>query len=119
MIEQWTALWYFAFFVDVSLGSLSFYMVLSRLITPRYTGLAWYMGWWSFVDAIGLALNAVMGTDYFWSYHQTGIITDTAINLGLIIYVLSVINDNWAMNEADWDKVYKIRKDAKVRELSK
>lgn len=114
-----TILWYFAFFVDVLLGCLSFYMVLSRLVTPQYEALCWYMGWWSFADAIALALNSIMGTDYFWSYHQSGIVSDTAINIGLIVYVLRVIYDNWAMKECDWQAVDEIRRQAKIRELSK
>lgn len=119
MIENIPALWFIAFFIDVVLGCLSFYLVFGRIVRKRYEGLAWYMGWWAFVDAIALVINAVMGVHYFWSYHQVGIITDTAINLGLIIYVARVIRDNWALNDEDWDKINRIRKDAKIRELSK
>lgn len=118
MIESLTALWFFAFFIDTLLGCLSFYMVLSKLVTVRYEALCWYMGWWSFADAIALMLNGIMGTDYFWSYHQSGIISDTAINIGLIVYVSRVIYDNWAMTDADWVKIDEIRRQSKIRALS-
>ena len=119
MIESLSPLWFIAFFVDVFLGSLAFYFVSTRIITEKYKGVGWWMGWWSFADAIALMLNATMGTDYFWSYHQTGIISDTAINIGLIIFLVSWYLDNWALNDDDWQKIYKIRKEAKIRELSK
>lgn len=119
MIEHMTIFWYLAFFVDVLLGCLSFYMVLKGMVRPQYEALCWYMGWWSFADAIALALNSIMGIHYFWSYHQSGIISDTAINIGLVVYVVRVIMDNWAMKDEDWKKVEQIRKQAQIRELSK
>ena len=119
MIESFTPLWFLAFATDVVLGCLCFYYVISRVITEKYQGLGWWMGWWAFADAIALMLNATMGTDYFWSYHQTGIIGDTAINLGLIVFLLTFLSDNWALDDDDWQKIYKIRKEAKIRELSK
>lgn len=119
MIEGFAILWYLAFFVDVSLGCLAFYLVISKMVSPHYMAICWYMGWWAFADAIALALNSIMGTDYFWSYHQSGIVTDTAVNIGLVVYISKVIVDNWAMTDADWAKVDEIRRLAKIRELSK
>lgn len=105
--------------VNVALGSISFYLVTKKIITARYENIGWWVGWWSYVDAIALTLNAYMGTDYFWSYHQTGIIGDTAINLGLIAFLLYFWWDNWALDDTDWAKIREIRKLAKVREISK
>lgn len=119
MIESLQILWFFAFAIDLILGCLAFYILNKNMITLRYEGIAWYMGWWSFVDAFALALNAIMGTNYFWSYHQVGIVTDTAINLGLIVFVISKMRDNWALNADDWAKIQEIEKQAKIRELSK
>lgn len=119
MIEQLTPLWFIAFFVDITLGTIAFYFVSTKVITDTYTGVGWWMGWWAYADAIALTLNATMGTDYFWSYHQTGIIGDTAINIGLIFFLTKWYIGNWALNDDDWQKIYKIRKEAKIRELSK
>ena len=119
MIEQLTPLWFVAFLIDVILGIIAFYFVISKVITDRYTGVGWWMGWWAFADAISLVINATMGTDYFWSYHQMGIVGDTAINAGLIFFLVIWYKNNWALNEEDWEKIYKIRKDAIIREVSK
>jgi len=118
-IEKMQVFWFLSFTIDLILGCMSFYILTKRMIVHKYEGLAWYMGWWAFVDAFAIALNATMGTDYFWSYHQTGIISDTAINLGLIIYVGYKMYDNWALNGDDWSKIEQIQKQAKIRELSK
>jgi len=119
MIEHLTILWYLAFLVDVVLGCLTFYMVLTKMVNSRYIAICWYMGWWAFADAIALALNGIMGTNYFWSYHQSGIVTDTAVNMGLVVYIARVIMDNWGMTDADWVKIDEIRRQAKIRKLSK
>lgn len=71
------------------------------------------------MDAIALVMNATMGMDNFWSYHQVGIVIDTAINAGLLTYIVKAFLANWAMNDDDWKKVDKISGDAKVRELQK
>lgn len=119
MIESLTPLWFIAFLVDVILGCMAFYFVMGRVIVKKFIGVGWFIGWWSFADAIALVLNATMGTDYFWSYHQTGIISDTAINIGLIYFLALSYKQNWALNAEDWLKINQIRKDAKIREMSK
>lgn len=119
MIEHFTPLWFVAFMVNVTLGCICFYYITKKYITEQYQGLGWWMGWWAFVDAISLVLNATMGVNYFWSYHQTGIISDTAINIGLVWFLVKWLLDNWPLNDEDWQKIYKIRKEAKIRELSK
>lgn len=119
MTESFTPLWFVAFFVDVILGCLAFYFVNTKIITEKYCGVGWWMGWWAFADAIALILNATMGTDYFWSYHQNGIVSDTAINMGLVYFLVMWYKDNWALNDNDWAKIKEIRKQAKVREISK
>lgn len=119
MIESMTPLWFMAFTTDMALGCLSFYLVARKALTHRYEGIGWWMGWWAFADAIGLVLNATMGTDYFFSYHQTGILTDTAINLALVTFLIMWYQDNWALNDNDWLKINQIKKEAKIRELSK
>lgn len=119
MIEKIPFLWFFAFAVNITLGTISFYIVASKKIKTQYQALGWWCGWWAYLGAFSLALNASMGTDYFWSYHQTGIITDTAINLALIVYILKITQQNWALNDEDWQKIEEIRKQAKIREISK
>jgi len=89
------------------------------MVTYRYAGLCWFMGWWSFADSISLMLNSYMGTDYFFSYHQMGIVSDTAINLAMIVFLMRFMNDNWGMTEEDWQKIYQVRVDAKIRKLQK
>lgn len=118
-IESFQPLWFLAFFIDVILGCMAFYLVQSKMITERYKGISWWMGWWSFADAISLVLNAYMGTDYFFSYHQTGIISDTAINIALIVFLYRYMADNWGLTDDDWDEIRKIRTQAKIRKLQK
>ena len=118
-IESFQPLWYLAFFVDVILGCMAFYLVQSGMSTERYLGVGWWVGWWSFADAISLILNGYMGTDYFFSYHQMGIVTDTAINCSLIYFLARYMLDNWGLTAEDWVQIRKIREDAKIRKLQK
>lgn len=117
-IEAFAPMWFIAFTSDFALGCICFYLVFTKMITDKFRALGWWVGWWSFAGAFAIVLNAYMGTDYFWSYHQTGIVTDTATNIGLIGYLAWFMKNNWAMTDTDWEKVYKIRDDAKIRELS-
>ena len=119
MIESVTPLWFIAFTTDMILGCFSFYLVAKKTLTPKYEGIGWWMGWWSFANAIALMLNATMWIHYFWSYHQIGILTDTAINMALVLFLVIWHQDNWALNDEDWQKINKIRQLAKIRELSK
>lgn len=119
MIEQAPILWFASFFIDVLLGSLCFYIIMAKPIRSGFDGLFWWFGWWAFVDAFAIVLNATMGVHYFWSYHQSGIVIDTAINSGLLLYVVKALRSNWALSRDDWAKIEQIAKDAKIRELSK
>lgn len=118
-IEQVPAMWFIAFTIDIILGSLCFYITIKKPVRSSFEGLFWWFGWWSCLDAIALVMNATMGVDNFWSYHQMGIFIDTAINAGLLVYIIKALMTNWAMNDDDWAKVEKISTEAKVRELQK
>lgn len=118
-IEAFQPLWFTGFFVDVILGCMAFYLVQADMMPERFKGLGWWMGWWSFVGAISLVLNAYMGTDYFFSYHQIGIISDMAVNAALIAFLFMFMMDNWGMTEDDWQKIHQIKQAAKIRKLQK
>ena len=90
MIEQLSYFWIIAIVIDLMLGSLCFYIIAKNPNKTDTDGLFWWFGWFAYLDAIALFFNFTLGIDSFWSYHQIGILIDTAINAGLIAYIYKV-----------------------------
>lgn len=62
-------------------------------------------------NALSLVINDVLGPSNVFSYHQMGILTESMVNLGVCVWSVSYLVNNWNVSgEKKWQQMEELRK---------
>lgn len=94
-IEGIQFFWGVSFTINIVMGIVSFYLVVRKQTPPWATGAFCWIGWWSSATACSLIINAGIGPDNPFAYHQMGVFTESMNNLGICAFVIGFLLKNW------------------------
>ena len=113
-IESIRFIWGVAFSINVLMAICLFVMIIRRSAPNWSAGPLMWIAWWTMANAMSLVINDVLGPENTFSYHQMGILTESMVNLGVCVWAISYLINNWNLNgDKKWKKM-----DALRRELS-
>lgn len=110
-VENIPFVWGIAFSINVLMAVCLFTMIVRRTAPPWSAGPIMWIAWWTMANALSLVINDVLGPDNVFSYHQMGIMTETMVNLGVCVWAVSYLINNWNLcGEKKWAKMEALRK---------
>lgn len=117
-IESIPFLWGIAFTINIVMGVVSFYLVVRKQTPAWATGAFCWIGWWSSATACALVINAGIGPDNPFSYHQMGVFSESMNNLGICTFIVGFLLKNWNVRgERALREVEDARRRAALRRL--
>ena len=108
-IENIPFLWGIAFFINVTIGVLSFISIVRKIFPGWAQGCCCWIGWWSFANALAFLVNVIIGPHNPFSYHQLGILTETMMNVGYLAWFGVYMFQNWNVTEDHWKHIELMR----------
>jgi hypothetical protein len=109
LIETMPFFWGIAFSVNFVMGICLFLAIMRQSLPPWVTGVTTWVAWWAFATSISLLINVISGPGAPFSYHQFGILTETMMNAGMLVWTVVFVLQNWGVRGKDWERIEELR----------
>ena len=116
-IENIPFMWGMSFNINVLMAVCLFIMIVRRTAPPWSAGPLMWIAWWTMANALSLVINDVLGPVNVFSYHQMGILTESMVNLGVCVWAVSYLINNWNLRgEKKWQQMDALRRKLAMEE---
>ena len=111
LIESMPFFWGVAFIINLTVGIVLFVNVMRQAMPNWASGVSTWIAWWAFATCISLVINVTSGPNAAFSYHQMGILTETMMNIGILLWTVISSLKNWEIRGDDWVRLDDLRKE--------